>query len=46
MPATRPDFGGYLLSLGLEKPVDPVEILSVNGGYRRPTRSTQVVEKS
>ena len=44
MSATRPDFGDYLLSLGLEKPVDPVEILSVNGGYRT-TDSFEVFPK-
>lgn len=34
MSPSRPDFADYLRSLDLEGPGDPIEILSVNGGWR------------
>ena len=34
MARGRPDFGDYLKTLDLEDQADPVEILSVDGGYR------------
>jgi hypothetical protein len=44
MSSARPDFRDHLLALDLEEPVDPVEILSVNEGYRA-TDSFEVFPK-
>ena len=44
MASSRPDFADYLRSLDLQDNADPIEILTVNGGYRA-TDSYEVFPK-